>query len=177
MSLSTNSVPLGGDNALLSLFKVIFVLAVIVVLIVLLIRFLGRRNQTFMSSRSIRTLGAVGLGPNKSMQVIEIGSSLYLIGVGENISILDKVIDPTEVALIISAFENPSSGQNNILAPLIAKIKGKLRGEIPSQEIELSETSSFYETLQSKLRTAPERKEKLEELLRDDASKVESRDL
>ncbi|MEK4238070.1 flagellar protein [Paenibacillus odorifer] len=172
-----NSEPLGSNNTLLNLLNVIIVLAVIIVLIVLLIRFLGRRNQTFMSGRSIRTLGAVGLGPNKSMQVIELGSSLYLIGIGENISILDKVTDPDEVALIIAAFEDQSSNQNNFLAPLIAKVKVKLRGEVPSEEIELSETSSFYETLQSKLRSAPERKEKMEELFRDDATKDESRNL
>ncbi|WP_340003850.1 flagellar biosynthetic protein FliO [Paenibacillus sp. FSL K6-0276] len=177
--MPVNPEPLGSNNTLLNLLNVIIVLAVIIVLIVLLIRFLGRRNQTFMSGRSIRTLGAVGLGPNKSMQVIELGSSLYLIGIGENISILDKVTDPDEVALIIAAFEDQSSNQNNFLTPLIAKVKVKvkLRGEVPSEEIELSETSSFYETLQSKLRSAPERKEKMEELLRDDATKDESRNL
>ncbi|QSF42927.1 flagellar biosynthetic protein FliO [Paenibacillus tianjinensis] len=168
---------LGDSSPLLSLLKVIFVLAIIIILIVLLIRFLGRRNQTLMSGQSIRTLGALGLGPNKSVQIVEIGDSLYLIGVGENISILDKITDPAEVALIISRFEDQASGQNNFLLPLIAKIKAKVRGEIPSQEIELNETSSFYETLQSKLALAPERKEKLEELLRDDGLKDESRDL
>lgn len=100
-----------------------------------------------------------------------------MIGVGENISMLDKITDPAEVALIISTFEEESSGQNNFLVPLISKIKAKVRGEVPSQEIELSETSSFYETLQSKLALAPERNEKMEELLRDDALKDESRDL
>ncbi|AIQ59216.1 flagellar biosynthetic protein FliO [Paenibacillus borealis] len=173
-----NSGTLGdGSNALLNLLKVVFFLAVIVILIVLLIRFLGRRNQTMMSGRSIRTLGAMGLGPNKSIQIIELGGSLYLIGVGENISMMDKITDPAEVALIISAFEDQTSGTDSFMAPLITKIKSKLRGEVPSQEIELSETSSFYETLQSKLALAPERKEKLEELLRDDDLKNESRDL
>lgn len=172
-----NSDPLGSNNTLLNLLNVILVLAVIIVLIVLLIRFLGRRNQTFMSGRSIRTLGAVGLGPNKSIQVIELGSSLYLVGIGENISILDKVTDPDEVALIIAAFEDESSNQNNFLTPLISKFKDKLRGNVSSQEIELSESSSFYETLQSKLRSAPERKEKIEELLQDDVTKDESRNL
>ncbi|WP_342561499.1 flagellar biosynthetic protein FliO [Paenibacillus sp. FSL R7-0345] len=172
-----NSGTLGDSNPLLSLLKVIFVLVIIVVLIVLLIRFLGRRNQTLMSGQSFRTLGAIGLGPNKSVQIIEIGGSLYLIGVGENISILDKITDPAEVALIISRFEDQAAGQNNFLEPLISKIKSRVRGEVPSQEIELNETSSFYETLQSKLAQSPERKEKLEELLRDDSLKDESRDL
>lgn len=135
--MSVNSEPLGSNNTLLNLLNVIIVLAVIIVLIVLLIRFLGRRNQTFMSGRSIRTLGAVGLGPNKSMQVIELGSSLYLIGIGENISILDKVTDPDEVALIIAAFEDQSSNQNNFLAPLIAKVKVKLRGRFHQRKSSL----------------------------------------
>lgn len=169
--------PLGTGNTLLNLFNVILVLVVIIVLIVLLIRFLGRRNQTFMSGRSIRTLGALGLGPNKSMQVIEIGNSLYLIGVGENITLLDKITDQAEVDQIITSFEEQTSGQNNPLLPLISKIKNKLRGEVPSQEIDLSENPSFYETLQSKLANAPERKEKLEELLRDEDPEGESRKL
>ncbi|MBY0010089.1 flagellar biosynthetic protein FliO [Paenibacillus typhae] len=167
----------GDSNPLLSLLKVIFVLVIIVVLIVLLIRFLGRRNQTFMSGQSIRTLGAVGMGPNKSVQILEIGGSLYLIGVGENISILDKITDPAEVALIISRFEDQAAGQSNLLEPLLSKLKTRVRGEVPSQEIELNETSSFYETLQSKLAQSPERKEKMEELLRDDSLKDESRNL
>lgn len=168
---------LGDSNPLLSLLKVIFVLVIIVVLIVLLIRFLGRRNQTLMSGQSIRTLGAVGMGPNKSVQILEIGGSLYLIGVGENISILDKITDPAEVALIISRFEDQAAGQKNFLEPLLSKMKNRVRGEITSQEIELNETSSFYETLQSKLAQSPERKEKLEELLRDNSLKDESRKL
>jgi len=177
--MPSNSETLGG-SPLLNLLNVILVLAAIIILIVLLIRFLGRRNQSWTGVRSMRTLGAMGLGPNKSMQVVEIGSSLYLIGVGENISLLDKITDPTEVALVIAAFEEPSSGPNNLmqsLQPLILKIKSKLRGEVPSQEIDLSETSSFYEMLQSKIRSAPQRKEKIEELFSEDITKDESRDL
>ncbi|WP_379126549.1 flagellar biosynthetic protein FliO [Paenibacillus sp. sgz500958] len=168
---------LGNSSPLLSLLNVILVLAVIIVLIVLLIRFLGRRNQMLTGVRSMRTLGAMGLGPNKSMQIVEIGNSLYLIGVGEDISLLDKITDPVEVAMVIAAFEDPSTGQSNPLLPLISKLKSKLRGEVESQEIDLNETSTFYETLQSKLRSNPERKEKLDELLSDDINKNESRDL
>ncbi|WP_052088287.1 flagellar biosynthetic protein FliO [Paenibacillus wynnii] len=175
--MSGNSGSIGQGSNLLNLLNVILVLAVIIILIVLLIRFLGRRNQSLTSVRSMRTLGAMGLGPNKSMQVIEIGNSLYLIGVGESISLLDKITDPVEVALIISSFEDSSSNQKNFLVPLISKITNKLRGEVPSEEIDLSDTSTFYEVLQSKLRSAPERKEKIEELLSKDFTKDESRKL
>ncbi|SET43410.1 flagellar biosynthetic protein FliO [Paenibacillus sp. NFR01] len=169
--------PLGTTNPLMNLLNVILVLAVIVILIVLLIRFLGRRNQIMLSGRSIRTLGALGLGPNKSVQVIEIGGSIYLIGVGENVTILDKITDSAEVALVISAFEDQATSDNGFLARFAGKIRTRLRGEPISQDIELNETSSFYETLQSKLALAPERKEKMDNLLRDDELKDDSRDL
>ncbi|MDT3424527.1 flagellar protein FliO/FliZ [Paenibacillus forsythiae] len=162
--MSGNTELLSTDNNLLNLLKVIFVLAVIIVIIILLIRFMGSRNHAWMKGRSMRTLGAVGLGPNKSMQVIEIGGSLYLIGVGENVTILDKITDPEEVALIVSAFEEQSVPGGNFFIPLITKVRERLRGEVPSQEIDLNETSSFYEMLQSRLRSAPNRETKMEEL-------------
>ena len=59
----------------LQLFYVFIVLAIIVALIVFLIRFLSRKNQSWMQGRSIRTLGAVGMGPNKSLQLVEIGAA------------------------------------------------------------------------------------------------------
>ncbi|WP_025691003.1 flagellar biosynthetic protein FliO [Paenibacillus zanthoxyli] len=172
-----NTEPLGTSNNLLNLLNVIFVLAVIIVIIILLIRFLGRRNQAWMKGRSMRTLGAVGLGPNKSMQVIEIGRSLYLIGVGENVTILDKITDPEEVALIISGFEEQSVPGGKFFIPLINRVRDRLRGEVPSQEIDLNETSSFYEMLQTKLRSASDREKKMEERLGGEDQKGRQEDI
>ncbi|WP_310550347.1 flagellar biosynthetic protein FliO [Paenibacillus glufosinatiresistens] len=168
MPLQTES--FGSGNLIWNVINVILVLGVILVLIVLVIRFLGRRNQMLMSARSIRTIGATGLGPNKSLQIVEIGNKLYLIGVGDDVTLVDKISDPMEVALVLSAFEDQSAGNGSGIRALVAGLKSKFRGEVPSQEIDLNETSSFYEVLQSKLQPSPERKERIEELLREESA-------
>ncbi|MGN7356022.1 flagellar biosynthetic protein FliO [Paenibacillus sp. SAF-054] len=170
--------PQSPGNYALYLVYVIVVLAVIVALIILLIRFLGKKNKTWFTSRAVRTLGAVGLGPNKSLQVIEIGSSLYLVGVGEDIRLVDKITDPEEVSVILEAFEQESAAQSGAIPPLVEKLISRLRkqqGPV-SEDIELEDTSSFHEVFDEKLRKMSTRKEKMEELLREDNTTDRLRD-
>ncbi|MGG1879315.1 flagellar biosynthetic protein FliO [Paenibacillus sp. 7541] len=152
----------------LQLFYVFIVLAVIIVLIVLLIRFLNRKNQSWMQGRSIRTLGAVGLGPGKSLQLIEISGTIYLVGVGEDVSLLDKISDPDEVERIRAAFEQDSGLHAGVLPPFVTKLAARLRKEQPQEHHDVEQTSSFHEVFESKLRSVPNRKQKVEELLRED---------
>ncbi|WP_136604714.1 flagellar biosynthetic protein FliO [Paenibacillus dokdonensis] len=164
-------------NYSLYLVYVTVVLAVIVALIILLIRFLGKKNKTWFTSRAVRTLGAVGLGPNKSLQVIEIGSSLYLVGVGEDIRLVDKITDQDEVRIIMEAFEQEANAQSGAFSPLLEKLASKLRKQGPvSEDIELEDTSSFHEVFDEKLRKMSNRKEKMEELLREDNTTDRLRD-
>ncbi|WP_054958679.1 FliO/MopB family protein [Paenibacillus dakarensis] len=152
----------------LQLFYVFIVLAIIVTAIIFLIRFLGRKNQGWMQGRSIRTLGAVGIGPNKSIQLVEVGDSIYLIGVGENVSLLDKISDPEAVAQIQAAFDQEHGFKSGTLPPFIGSLMARFRKGQKSEDIELEDTSSFHEVFESKLRSVPDRKQKVEELLRED---------
>ncbi|GAB6988925.1 flagellar biosynthetic protein FliO [Paenibacillus pini] len=176
MSTPDTSLPSTGSNALYLMY-VIFVLIIIVGLIIILIRFLGRKNKTWFSNRSVRTLGTVGLGPNKSLQIIEIGNKIYLVGVGEDIRLVDKISDPDEVALILASFEQESANQVGSLSPFIANMISKLRKQkVVSEDIELEDTSSFHEVFDDKLRRMSSRKEKMKEILRDDNTTDRLRD-
>lgn len=157
--------PSGDVNIWGSLITVIVVLGLILVLIVVLIRFLGKRSRYLSQSRSIRTLGAIGLGPSKSLQVIEIGGNIYLVGVGEDISLVDKISDPAEVAVLLQAFEEEETefaGFASALSGLISRFKKE-----PPQEEEELEGTAFHEVFQSQLRKMPNRKRQMEELLQD----------
>lgn len=156
--------PTGDVDLWGSLVTVIVVLVLIVALIIILARFLGKRNRYLSQSRSIRILGAVGLGPNKSLQVIEIGDHVYLIGVGEDVSFIDKISDPDEVAVLEQAFESEGtelSGLASSISGLISRFKKE-----PPQEEEL-EGTAFHEVFQSQLRKLPDRKRQMEELLQE----------
>lgn len=165
-----------GMNYYLQLVWVIVVLAVILVLIVYLIRFLNKRNQQWFRGGTIRILGGVGLGQNKSLQILEIGGNVYLIGVGDNIQLLDKVSDLEEAQRIIDSFEKDAASQQGSLSPIIAKLAKRLRKEEPPREMEIEDTTSFHEMFESKLRQMPNRKEKMEKLLDQDNTTDRSRD-
>lgn len=156
---------IGSDiNIWSNLITVIVVLVIIIILIVLLIRFLGKRNRYLSQSRSIRTLGAVGLGPNKSLQVIEVGGNVYLVGVGEDISLVDKISDPEQVALLHQSFAEEGA-EFPSLASVIGNFVSRFRKSSPEEE-ELDE-AKFHEVFQSQLRKMPTRKQQVEELLQD----------
>ncbi|MEC2346038.1 flagellar biosynthetic protein FliO [Paenibacillus barengoltzii] len=166
MNNSQESPPFSGDiNLWGNLFTVIVVLGLIIALIILLVRFLGKRNRYLSQSHAIRTLGAIGLGPNKSLQVIELGGSVYLVGVGEDISLVDKISNPDEVASLVQAFEHEGmelAGLSSTLSGLISRF----RKEPPREEEELDGVA-FHEVFQSQLRKMPDRKRQMEELLQD----------
>lgn len=86
------------------LVQVIFSLAFIAVLIYLLLRFLGKR-QIGQGRGPIKVISAAALGNGKTMQVVMIGETLYIVGVGENVQLL-RMIEPGEEAdLILSDAE------------------------------------------------------------------------
>ena len=165
--------PVDSGSYILNLIYVIFVLAIIIGLIVLLLKFLGKRNRMLNSHRSVRTLAAVGLGMNKSLQIIEVGGAVYLVGVGEDITLVDKISDPEQVAQILAALEDEMTEQRNPLSLLFQNLAGKLRkDEAPVEmEIELEEAPSFHEVFDEKVRRMSNRKDKMEQIMREDNTK------
>lgn len=175
--MSAQTATMGGTgDYILNLVWVIIVLAVIIGLIVLLLRFLGRKNQTWLSRRAIRTIGGMALGPNKSIQVIEIGNTVYLIGVGDDITLVDKISDPEEAMLVIQSFQSEAAEPNQFLTPFISKLSNRFRPKSAIQEEEIGDTDAFQEVFESKLRQIPNRRQKMEELLKEEDSTDRSRD-
>ncbi|MNJ37600.1 Flagellar biosynthesis protein, FliO [compost metagenome] len=166
--LETSGLTIWGN-----LITVIVVLAIIIVLIILLVRFMAKKNRISSYNRAIQTMGAVGLGPNKSLQVVQIGGSLYLVGVGENITLLDKISDPSEVAVLQQALEEESPefpALTSVVSSLVSRFKKK---EEVIKEEEL-ESTPFHEVFQTQIQKIPNRKQQIQELLRD--SEIETTD-
>ncbi|NGZ75494.1 flagellar biosynthetic protein FliO [Saccharibacillus alkalitolerans] len=156
---------------------VIFVLIAIVALIVFLIRYLGKRNRGWFGGRSVRTLGGVGLGQNKSLQIVQIGGSIYLIGVGEDISLIDKVSGTEEVEQLIEALEQESAGPNLTLPAWAEKFTSRFRsGSSAPAEAEELEAASFQQLFESRLKEATDRRRKVDDLLEKEESADRSRE-
>ncbi|MBP1991326.1 flagellar biosynthetic protein FliO [Paenibacillus eucommiae] len=154
----------GPADSLQMVGKVIFFLILIIVLFLVLIKFLSKKNQTLFK-RSIRSLGGVPLGQHKSIQIVEIGHSLFVVGVGDNIQLLEKIDDPEEVAYVTDLLSSSQSEQMNFmsLGKWMAKLKGNKK-EIEEEEVELA---SFQQVFHDKLQRVTSRNKNVEEWLSD----------
>lgn len=83
-----------GPNMGLELLKLVFYLSLILAMIYLSLRFIAKKNGV-MRPNIFQLLGGVQLGQNKSVQLVEIGNKIYILGVGQEVRLL-QVIDSQE---------------------------------------------------------------------------------
>ena len=80
------------------LLKVVFFLVIIGLLIYFLIRFLSNQSRQSMGGLPLRLLGGIALGHNRSLQVVQVGGKVYLLGVGQDVRLLHLIDDEEEAA-------------------------------------------------------------------------------
>ncbi|RCW50130.1 flagellar biosynthetic protein FliO [Paenibacillus prosopidis] len=160
----------GSNNLAGSLIWVIISLAIVIVLIIFVIKWLSQRNRTWGTNRSLRSLGGVALGQNNSIQVVEIAGRIYIVGVGEDITLIDKYDDPAQIKSVIAVLERQPEANwpQNVISQLLNKIRShnEVTGPEPSNE-QWNSASSFQHLLQNKLNQQADRKQQLESLLHD----------
>lgn len=154
-----------GDT-FLAIVKVIFFLIVIIGLFYFIMKVINSKKNIFFG-RAIRSLGGVPLGQNKSIQVVEIGNHLYIVGVGDNVQLLEKIEDELEVAQIVEAF-TASQQIGSTSFETISGLLQKLRNKQAVQEEETDETLSFQQVFHSKMQRVSDRKKLAEEMLTQD---------
>lgn len=137
-STSTNPETAEGPSSI-QLFSLIFYLGVIILLIYLFFWFIVKRNRG-IKSNIFNHLGGIPLGQNKTVQVVEIGNKIYILGVGEDVQAI-QVIENEEDIEAIKETIKPFDVQNTRLAGwLKSKLNFKNKGKFENQfEYELAE--------------------------------------
>jgi flagellar protein FliO/FliZ len=144
---------------------VIFCLILIIGLFFLIIKMVAQKNKMMMSGRSIKTIGGVSLGQNKSVQVVEIGHSLYVVGVGNNIQLISKIDDEDEVEYIRDHIQSRGTNEFPAFQSIGKWFKG-LRNQQIIEEEDLS--NSFQHVFQEKMERISNRKQRVDELFQND---------
>ncbi|WP_158591719.1 flagellar biosynthetic protein FliO [Oceanobacillus halophilus] len=103
-------------SLLFSIIKLFFALVLVLALIYILLKFLNKRNKLSQQVKAMENLGGISLGQNKSIQIIRIGSKFYLIGVGENVELLQELADETVKKEILDRNNN---NPNSLLSSFI----------------------------------------------------------
>ncbi|WP_309121278.1 flagellar biosynthetic protein FliO [Paenibacillus sp.] len=151
-------------------FQVIVVLAVVIGLIVVLIRFLAARNKRWSGDRSLQVHAGVPLGQNKSMQVVEIGDAVYIVGVGDDITLLDKIDDPDRVEAFLASLEaRPTPVAGTAVAALAGIVQGwRSRRRAAPEQPEWQSNEAFKDLLSQKLKGVSARKDAMKEWMEEE---------
>ncbi|MBW7454455.1 flagellar biosynthetic protein FliO [Paenibacillus sepulcri] len=147
---------------------VIVALALVIGLIVLLIKWLSNKNRGWGSNRALRSLGGIPLGQNKSLQVVELSGRVYVVGVADSITLLDKIDDPEAAMAILDAIELQNGRQWNSpsVTDFLNRFRNRRESSGPSDE-PWQAASSFQDLLQSKMKRQSDQKQKVEDLLKE----------
>ncbi|MED3563668.1 flagellar biosynthetic protein FliO [Bacillus xiapuensis] len=96
-----------GTPSLFPLFVKFIVSFILVIgLLFVLLRFLSKRSSMMQTNGPILPLGGQVLGNNRSLQVVLIGQTIYIFGVGESITLLRTISQGEEFQQILKSFEN-----------------------------------------------------------------------
>jgi flagellar protein FliO/FliZ len=157
-----------GSPGIGYLIWVIVALMLVIGLIILLIKWLSARNRGWGSNRALRSLGGIPLGPNKSLQVVELSGRIYVVGVGDSVTLLDKIEDTVEASAVLKAIEQQNGSQWNgsSFADLLNRFRNRGQDSQPTSE-PWQAAASFQEMLQDKMKRQSVQKQKVEDLLKE----------
>jgi len=131
--------------------KMIFALLFVVLLLYGLLRFVNSRNKTFQHNQLIQNLGGVGVSQGKSVQLLQVGNSLFLVGIGEDITLLKEIEDPEEIEKITKIYEEKQVIGKTV--PYITELVNGLKENVSTKSKSNEKNDpSFNETFQKKLR-------------------------
>ncbi|MEI3604608.1 flagellar biosynthetic protein FliO [Pseudogracilibacillus sp. SE30717A] len=85
---STNS-----PSIVFNFVKMIFALLLVLALIYFILTIIKKRNKLHMNNNVLDNLGGISVGQNKSIQLVRIGDKVYIIGVGDNVEMLQELTD------------------------------------------------------------------------------------
>jgi Flagellar biogenesis protein len=171
-----DELPLGSNvssssDLFISLLKLIFVLILIIALIYLLVKFMARRNQNLFGKRPVKVLSGVQLAAGKSLQIVEIGGTVYVLGVGEDVRLIDKITDKETARAIMEQYQIQDSG---VMPSVINNWLTRLRNRGNHEQDHLP-GSSFQDLLRERLGHVEGQQQKIDELLSDYEHDVKER--
>ena len=137
--------------------KVLFALVLVIGVLVFILKFVNRKTSTYQQNSLMKNLGGLSLGAQKSAQLIQIGNRLYIVGVGDNITLLKEIDNEEEMNQLIAFYNNKQ--QEFSTTPYIKQLMDKFKGKKEEGKVE---STSFNELFNSKLKDL--KKERSKEL-------------
>lgn len=158
---SNTSVSEGSvDSLFVTVLKIIFSLILILGLMYLLLKLFNKKNKLYKNANTLENIGGVPLGSNKSIQMIRIGESIFVVGVADNIELLTEITDEeTKKTLLASDTEQTNTNQ-------IADVVGKTISQFSSKKKQDTSTktpAAFASLFKNELNGLADKRKKITE--------------
>jgi len=134
--------------------KMIFSFLFVMGLLFLVLYWIKRNGTSFSKNELVKSIGGKSIGSNKSVQLLKIGSSIYVVGVGENVTLLKEIDEEEEKALITKQFEDKFN--NDLKVPKWLEKFTNRDGNVDKKQ-----TQSFQSLFKEQLSSLNERKKSL----------------
>ncbi|MCM3763581.1 hypothetical protein [Neobacillus niacini] len=108
-----------------SFLKFIFSFAAIIILLLLCLKFLKARSKYIPSQGPFHSMGGYPLGSNRSLQMLMIGKTLYILGIGNEVRLLRTVEPGQEQDLILQSLVEETDSKQKLSLPSFFKKKSQ----------------------------------------------------
>lgn len=134
-----------------NMLTMIVAMAVIIGLIVLLSRYVSGKRHAMRQGRPLHLEATIVLAPHKTVHVLHIGENMYIIGVGNEVTLLDKVSDQNERTRLQEALALPPPPP----APFMSWVQGWIQRRFSHNPLEQpSQDEDMRRIVTEKLRGA-----------------------
>lgn len=143
--------------------RALLAFAFVIGLLFFLLKFVNRKNRLYDRNRLMKNMGGISLGQHKSIQLVVIGDTYYLIGVGEDIRLLKEITDPTEIERLKAFYEEADSeSTGGLLERMIATVGKTKSGSESSSGDATTDFSKLFNTRLAELKE--ERKKRIRQV-------------
>lgn len=129
--------------------KMVFALLFVLALLYGVLKLVNSKNRLYQQHQLIQNLGGLSLGQHKSVQLLQVGDSLFLVGVGEDISILKEITSSEEKEKLMNFYSNKPEITEQI--PYIATLLKRFKNPLSSQSVKNPKNGSFEQVFRKKL--------------------------
>lgn len=144
------------------LFKLIFYTLLILLMIYALIKFLAVRQKKLQPNQAVKLMGGTPLGNNKSLQLVKVGEKVYLIGVGDQVTLIKEFSESDEINNIESDLENQSTLFTSPLTTISTSLVNFSKEKI-SKSMETKPNLSFEHLFKQSLTKQKDKQDQLKQ--------------
>lgn len=112
-----------GSSTVITVVKIVVTLAVLIGGFLLAVRFINERTKGVRQSSRLSHLGGVPLGKDRSVQLVRVHGKIYVVGVGQNVELLDTIEEDDEWSAMDTS-DSPSHTSNT--SPFLESFKQQL---------------------------------------------------